>query len=139
MQALASSLRGTDSIPSEMAKKHTQAALALLTDALERCRYEDVRSERLLKALDYLAAGQGDTWMYQQYTESLNDKNGEYRWQICNARMAFKLFDNMKVQKFVAKKQKIPNAKRWGNVMSSTSEPLFVLKFLFVFDNYSVG
>jgi hypothetical protein len=68
----------------------TTTALAVLTDALHRCRDEDMRTPDVLAALDFLAARSTVKWPFEQFGDSLNDTGSalwerEGRWQVCNA------------------------------------------------------
>jgi hypothetical protein len=69
----------------------TTTALAVLTDVLERCRSEDMRTPDVLAALDFLAARATIKWPFEQFREELLDSGGselwevEGRWQMLNA------------------------------------------------------
>ena len=60
-------------------------ALNILTDALARCREEDMRTVEVLAALDSLAARATTKWPFEQFREALNTDNKEGRWQNLNA------------------------------------------------------
>jgi hypothetical protein len=67
-------------------------ALAILADALKRCRVEDVRSPALTAALDLLAGDASESWPFEQFRRSLNydfenagASAAEGRWQNVNA------------------------------------------------------
>ena len=77
-------------------KKQTDAvaarnALAVLADALNRCRAEDMRTPAVMAALDALGAGASVTWPYEQFRRALDYGNAETssqaegRWQNVNA------------------------------------------------------
>jgi hypothetical protein len=68
------------------------AALAVLADALGRCRDEDVRLPAVTAALDVLALGASESWPFDQFRRSLNYRTEnagasapEGRWQNVNA------------------------------------------------------
>jgi hypothetical protein len=68
----------------------TTTALAILTDALERCRVEDMRTPDVSAALDFLAARATVKWPFEQFRDSLKDTGSdlwevEGRWQVLNA------------------------------------------------------
>lgn len=63
----------------------THAALAVLTDALERCRDEDMRAPEVFEALDFLAAKAATKWPFEQFRTGLDTENEEGRWQVLNA------------------------------------------------------
>jgi len=65
-------------------------ALSVLTDALDRCRDEDMRTAEVFGALDLLAAGASVAWPFEQFRRSLDfavhDKShAEGRWQNVHA------------------------------------------------------
>jgi hypothetical protein len=65
-------------------------AIAVLTDALQRCRTEDMRTANVFAALDFLAARASVKWPFEQFRESLNSMDSELweaeaRWQTLNA------------------------------------------------------
>jgi hypothetical protein len=69
-----------------------RAALSIVTQALNRCRDEDVRSPALAAALDVLAGGASESWPFEQFRRSLNygaenagASAAEGRWQNVNA------------------------------------------------------
>ena len=69
----------------------TRNALAVLADALHRCRAEDMRTPSVMAALDALGAGASVTWPYEQFRRALDYGNAETssqaegRWQNVNA------------------------------------------------------
>jgi hypothetical protein len=69
----------------------TTIALAILTDALDRCRDEDMRTADVFAALDFLAARATVKWPFEQFRAELLDDTGsalwevEGRWQVLNA------------------------------------------------------
>jgi hypothetical protein len=69
---------------------NTTDALAVLTDALKRCRTEDVRTPQVFAALEFLAARAAVTWPFEQFHRALEnhrflDWEIEGRWQTLNA------------------------------------------------------
>lgn len=64
------------------------SALAVLTDALERCRDEDMRTPQVTAALDFLAVRADRQWPFEQFRKALDDDNEEGRWQNLNASLA---------------------------------------------------
>jgi hypothetical protein len=65
-------------------------ALAILQDALDRCRTEDMRTPEVLAALDFLEARANPKWPFKQFREALKqsasmDWEIEGRWQTLNA------------------------------------------------------
>ena len=65
-------------------------ALAILQDALDRCRTEDIRTPEVLAALDFLEACANPKWPFKQFREALErtaskDWEIEGRWQTLNA------------------------------------------------------
>ena len=65
-------------------------ALAVLEDALERCRKEDMRTPDVFATLDFLAACASVQWPFDQFRESLSSTGFELweiegRWQTLNA------------------------------------------------------
>jgi hypothetical protein len=69
----------------------TTTALAVLNQALDRCRNEDVRTPEVFAALDFLAASATVKWPFEQFRrELLNDAGSlfadqEGHWQVLNA------------------------------------------------------
>jgi hypothetical protein len=69
----------------------TTTALAVLTDALDRCRDEDMRTSDVFAALDFLAARATVKWPFEQFRAELLDSTSselweaEGRWQVLNA------------------------------------------------------
>ena len=61
------------------------AALNILTDALARCRNEDMRTVEVFAALDALAASATAQWPFEQFRKALDSDNEEGRWQNLNA------------------------------------------------------
>ena len=65
-------------------------ALAVLEDAFQRCRDEDMRTAEVYTALDFLEARASVKWPFEQFRESLNSAGSESweaegRWQTLNA------------------------------------------------------
>ena len=61
-------------------------ALAVLEDALERCRREDMRTAEVYRALDFLEAHAFRKWPFDQFRDTLEDSiSEEGRWQVLNA------------------------------------------------------
>jgi hypothetical protein len=61
-------------------------ALAVLEDALERCRREDMRTAEVYGALDFLEAHAVRKWPFDQFRDALeNSTSDEGRWQVLNA------------------------------------------------------
>jgi hypothetical protein len=65
-------------------------ALAVLADAVDRCRKEDMRTPEVLASLDLLARGTSICWPFDQFKESLNfaigdPSHAEGRWQNVHA------------------------------------------------------
>ena len=68
----------------------TTRALSVLTNALDRCREEDMRTPEVFAALDLLAARATVKWPFDQFREALENAGSkdwevEGRWQILNA------------------------------------------------------
>jgi hypothetical protein len=65
----------------------TTTALAVLADALERCRRQDMRTAQVYAALDFLETRAAQKWPFDQFRDALedSDKDEEGRWQIMNA------------------------------------------------------
>jgi hypothetical protein len=61
------------------------AALNILTDALDRCRNEDMRTVEVFAALDNLAANASTQWPFEEFRKALDSDNEEGRWQNLNA------------------------------------------------------
>ena len=55
----------------------TTAAIAVLENALERCRKEDMRTPDVFAALDFVAARASVQWPFDQFRESLNSTGSE--------------------------------------------------------------
>jgi len=68
----------------------SSTALAILENALARCRDEDVRRPELFAALDFLSQQAAVKWPFDQFRDALS-KDGsqqwevESRWQMLNA------------------------------------------------------
>ena len=65
-------------------------ALAVLADAVDRCRDEDMRTPEVLASLDVLARCTSTRWPFEQFRESLNfaigdPSHAEGRWQNVHA------------------------------------------------------
>jgi hypothetical protein len=61
-------------------------ALAVLEDALERCRREDMRTAEVYGALDFLEAHALRKWPFDQFRDALeNSTSEEGRRQVLNA------------------------------------------------------
>ena len=60
-------------------------ALAILTDALNRCRIYNVRTAEVLVALDYLESVTTTKWPFPQFRMALNFDDPEDRWENLNA------------------------------------------------------
>jgi len=65
-------------------------ALAVLIDAVDRCREEDMRTAEVFASLDLLARGTPTRWPFEQFRESLNfavddSSHAEGRWQNVHA------------------------------------------------------
>jgi hypothetical protein len=52
-------------------------ALAVLADAVDRCREEDMRTAEVFASLDLLARRTSTCWPFEQFKESLNFAVGE--------------------------------------------------------------
>jgi hypothetical protein len=65
-------------------------ALAVLSDAVDRCRQESMRTAEVFAALDLLARRNPTRWPFDQFRESLNfavgdPSHAEGRWQNVHA------------------------------------------------------
>ena len=60
-------------------------ALAVLQDALDRCRKEDTRTPDVFAALDFLEARAVQKWPFEQFRRGLDSTDPEGRWQMLNA------------------------------------------------------
>jgi hypothetical protein len=65
-------------------------ALAVLADAVDRCREEDMRTAEVFASLDLLARRTSMCWPFEQFKESLNfavgdPSHAEGRWQNVHA------------------------------------------------------
>jgi hypothetical protein len=68
----------------------TRTALAVLEDALQRCRNEDMRTAEVYAALDCLEARAIRKWPFDQFRDALDTPGpegveAEGRWQLLNA------------------------------------------------------
>jgi hypothetical protein len=63
----------------------TTTALAILADALQRSRKEDMRTAEVYAALDFLAARTSVKWPFDQFRTALDYPDDEGRWQNLNA------------------------------------------------------
>ena len=63
----------------------TITALAVLDDALNRCRKEDVRTPDVFAALDFLQPRAAQKWPFEQFRRELEGTDPEGKWQILNA------------------------------------------------------
>jgi hypothetical protein len=59
--------------------------LAMLENAVGRCRSEDMRKPEVKNALRDLATVMTDPWPIKQLLEVFNNENDEGRWQLANA------------------------------------------------------
>ena len=59
----------------------TITALAVLDDALNRCRKEDVRTPDVFAALDFLEARAAQKWPFDQFRRGLENRDTLYRCQ----------------------------------------------------------
>jgi hypothetical protein len=67
-----------------------QNALAVLADAVDRCREEDMRTAEVFASLDLLARRTSTRWPFEQFKESLSfavgdPSHAEGRWQNVHA------------------------------------------------------
>jgi hypothetical protein len=62
-----------------------ETAIAVLEDALNRCRREDMRTPEVFAALDFLSSRASRKWPFDQFRNSLDIANEEGRWQNVNA------------------------------------------------------
>jgi hypothetical protein len=65
-------------------------ALAVLADAVNRCRLEDMRTVEVLASLDLLSPRTSTHWPFEQFKKSLNfavgdPSHAEGRWQNMHA------------------------------------------------------
>jgi hypothetical protein len=65
-------------------------ALAILQDALDRCRTEDIRTPEVFAALDFLSQRTAVKWPFDQFRDTLSRDGSqqweaEGRWQTLNA------------------------------------------------------
>jgi hypothetical protein len=61
-----------------------ETAIAVLEDALDRCRREDMRTD-VLAALVFLEPRVSSKWPFDQFRKSLDSDNEAGRWQNVNA------------------------------------------------------
>ena len=59
--------------------------LAVLEDALARCRDEDMRTTSVYAALEHFSKRVVVGWPIERFREALNTENEEGRWQSMNA------------------------------------------------------
>jgi hypothetical protein len=64
---------------------NVETALAVLTDALNRCYSENMRTPGVFAALDLLGSPVSSKWPFDQFRKSLNSDNEQGRWQNVNA------------------------------------------------------
>jgi hypothetical protein len=67
-----------------------KSALAVLADAVDRCRDEDMRTPEVLASLDLLARITSPRWPFEEFKEPLNfaigdPSHAEGRWQNVHA------------------------------------------------------
>jgi hypothetical protein len=62
-----------------------ETAIAVLEEALNRCRREDVRTPEVFAALDFLQPRVSSKWPFEQFRKSLDSNNEAGRWQNVNA------------------------------------------------------
>ena len=67
------------------------SALAVLENAFDRCRCEDMRTPEVFAALDYLKERASTKWPFDQFREALESRGSE-GWEIEGA-----LADNERV------------------------------------------
>ena len=65
--------------------RDVETALDVPTDALNRCRREDMRTPEVFAALDFFEPRASHKWPFDQLRKSLNSDNEEGRWQNFNA------------------------------------------------------
>ena len=63
----------------------SETALAVLQQALDHCRKEDVRRPDVFAALDFLEARAAPKWPFDQFRRGLESTDPEGKWQILNA------------------------------------------------------
>ena len=61
-------------------KKQYSDALAILEDALDRYRTEDIRTPEVLAALDFLEARANPKWPFKQFRDALT-RDGPQQWE----------------------------------------------------------
>jgi hypothetical protein len=64
---------------------NVETAIAVLEDALDRCRREDMRTPDVLAALVFLEPRVSSKWPFDQFRKSLDSDNEAGRWQNVNA------------------------------------------------------
>ena len=64
---------------------NANTAMAVLSDAFNRCRYEDMRTPEVFAALDTLGKLVNLDWPFNQFRRALDSDNEEGRWQLLNA------------------------------------------------------
>jgi hypothetical protein len=57
-------------------------SIEVLTGAVARCQGEDIRTEDLYEALDFLESRVAAKWPFEQFRNALNNKNKQARWQF---------------------------------------------------------
>ena len=62
-----------------------KTALAVLDDALNRCRKDDVRTPDVFAAVDFLQARANQIWPFEQFRGGLESMDAEGKWQVLNA------------------------------------------------------
>lgn len=67
------------------AREVIQAALAVLEDALARCRDEDMRGETVFAALSFLETRSPKAWPMRAFRRALDCESPDARWQNANA------------------------------------------------------
>jgi hypothetical protein len=55
--------------------------MAVLIGGFNRCRQEDMQTQEVFAALDYLKARASINWPFDQFRNALNSDNEEGRWQ----------------------------------------------------------
>jgi hypothetical protein len=63
---------------------NVETALAVLTDALNRCYSENMRTPGVFAALDLLGSPVSSKWPFDQFRKSLDNDKEEHRWQNVN-------------------------------------------------------
>jgi hypothetical protein len=70
---------------SEEKNMNCSEALAVLQDALGRCRGEDMRTPEVFTALNLFAARAEPQWLFEQVRNAVDSNNEEGRYQNLNA------------------------------------------------------